>query len=397
MRNLMGWVASGVVFAGVAMACSGSATNDLGDAGGSSSSSKPSASGATSSGVTSSSGSAIATTSSVTSASSGSPASSTGAGASGGGGSTSASTSGSGGGSMCTDGVKDGSETGVDCGGPVCVGCTTGQGCVTSTDCLSLDCQGGQCQAPTCSDGIQNQGETQVDCGGPNCPECAVVYGQSAGTLYKLDPTTKVVTTVGDFVGCDTVIDIALDKSGDMYATTFSGFYKVDPKTAVCTLISFGSYPNSLSFVPAGTLDPNVEALVGYNSASYVRIDLGTGAVSNVGSLGNQGYSSSGDVVSVIGGGTYLTVKGGPSNCSDCIVEVDPKTGALMNLIGPVGHTDVFGLAYWGGAAYGFDNAGELFQIDLSNGNSTTISIPNAPPGLSFYGAGSTTAAPLHM
>jgi hypothetical protein len=223
----------------------------------------------------------------------------------------------------------------------------------------------------------------------------ADVYGQSATTLYKLDPITKVVTTVGDFQGCDTVIDIALDKDDNMYATTPGGVWTVDKTTAVCTLIASGAYPNSLSFVPAGTLDPNAEALVGYDGSQYVRIDTTTGVVTDVGNQSLGDFASSGDIVSVIGGGTYLTVNGPGCETSDCIVEVDPKTGALVKNIGPVGHGEVFGLAFWGGSAYGFDNAGELFEIDLTNGMSTTIPIPNAPPGLSFYGAGSTTSAPL--
>ena len=56
------------------------------------------------------------------------------------------------------------------------------------------------------------------------------------------------------------------------------------------------TYPNSLSFVPKGTVDPNVEALVGYNGGTYVRIDTVTGAVTSIGNLGS-GYSSSGDIV----------------------------------------------------------------------------------------------------
>ena len=114
----------------------------------------------------------------------------------------------------------------------------------------------------------------------------AIVYGESAGTLYSLDPTTKAVTVVGAFANCDTsgVIDIALDKSSKMYATTFQGVYTVDTSNAVCTLIASGAtYPNSLSFVPAGTLDPNTEALVGYQGANYVRIDTMTGAITTVG------------------------------------------------------------------------------------------------------------------
>jgi hypothetical protein len=238
-------------------------------------------------------------------------------------------------------------------------------------------------------------GGTGVGSGGGSSAANAEVFGQSATTLYKLDPLTNVVTTVGDFQGCGTVIDIALDKNDNMYATTDGGVYTVDKTTAICTLIASGSYPNSLSFVPAGTLDPNVEALVGYDDNQYVRIDTTTGVITNIGNQTLGDYSSSGDIVSVIGGGTYLTVNGPGCDTSDCIVEVDPVTGALVKNIGPVGYQSVFGLAFWGGSAYGFDNGGDLFQIDLTTGMSTAIPIPNAPSGLSFYGAGSTTSAPL--
>ena len=48
------------------------------------------------------------------------------------------------------------------------------------------------------------------------------------------------------------------------------------------------------------------------------------------------------------------------------------------------------------GTAYGFSEAGELFQIDFGDTTVTTtqIEVPGAPSGLSFYGAGSTTSAP---
>lgn len=221
----------------------------------------------------------------------------------------------------------------------------------------------------------------------------ARVYAQSASTLYKLDPVTKAVTTVGAFSGCGgDVIDIAVDKDGAMFAATSGMLNRVDTATAKCTFVAFGIYPNSLSFVPKGTVDPAAEALVGYNGSTYVRIDTQTGAESILGDLG-QGYASSGDLVSVIGGGTYLTVYG--NGCSDCIVEVDPKSGAMKKMIGSVGHADVYGLAFWAGSAYGFDDAGELFQIDLTSGKSTTINMPQKPAGLRFWGAGSTTSAPL--
>jgi hypothetical protein len=224
----------------------------------------------------------------------------------------------------------------------------------------------------------------------------ALVYAHSADTLYRLDANTKQVAVVGPFTGgCSSVIDIAIDSSSNAYVTTSSDLWKLNLQTAACTNISSGSYPNSLSFVPKGTLDPNVEALVGYNGSEYIRIDTTTGKVTNIGALSGN-YVSSGDIVSVIGGGTFLTVKGGPSNCNDCLLQIDPKTGNLIQSYGSVNHADVFGLAFWAGTAYGFDNGGEVFSIGWQSGKlvTTNIPVPNPPPGLSFWGAGSTTSAP---
>jgi len=155
--------------------------------------------------------------------------------------------------------------------------------------------------------------------------QTAEVFAHSSNTLYKLDPVTKAVATVAAFSGCGTsgVIDIALDKDSNLIATTFDGIYRVDRTSAVCQLIKNGAYPNSLSFIPAGTLDPNVEALVGYDFDQYERIDPTTGNITAVGAPWGNGLGSSGDIVSVKGGGSYLTVSG--NNCGDCLAEVDPS------------------------------------------------------------------------
>lgn len=221
--------------------------------------------------------------------------------------------------------------------------------------------------------------------------EVDFVYAHSPDTLYKVDPVAKTMTTVGPFNGCSSVIDLAIDQNMNAWVTTFGAVYHLDLKTAVCTLISTGTYPNSLSFVPVGTLDPSVEALVGYFDSTYVRIDPMTGALTTVGSLTN-GYSSSGDIVSVKGGGTFLTVTG--NACGDCLLQVNPKTGAMIQNYGSVNHGAVFGIAYWAGTIYGFDDAGELFSIGWSGGKLVTTNIPTTP-GLQFWGAGSTTSAPV--
>lgn len=240
----------------------------------------------------------------------------------------------------------------------------------------------------------------------------AEVFGHSGTTLYRLDPDTRAAQTVGTFSGCnepsEAVLDIALDEKSAMFGTTRTGLFKIDKATAKCTKIAAAvgnkEFPNSLSFVPKGTLDANSEALVGYVDDEYVRIDPQTGQISSIGKLdtGSSRLISSGDIVSVIGGPTYLTVKSvrpdTQCDAADCLVEVDPKTGKILRNFGQLnGKTAVFGVAFWAGAVYGFDRAGNLFQVIVNGGSLTlsTITIPQAPAGLSFFGAGSTTAAPV--
>jgi len=219
------------------------------------------------------------------------------------------------------------------------------------------------------------------------------VFGHSSEMLYKLDPKTKAVSIVGKFSGCTDVIDIALDKDSKLFATTFDGLFTINKQSAACSKVSSGSYPNSLSFVPQGTVDADEEALVGYLGADYVRIDKTTGKVTTIGGL-TGGYQSSGDIVSVQGGATYLTVKGG--NCGDCLFEVNPTTGDMVKNWGDVGYGSVFGLAFWAGSVYGFSDDGELFEITFDGGTLKTAVIPTGGPSdLSFWGAGSTTSAPL--
>ena len=230
----------------------------------------------------------------------------------------------------------------------------------------------------------------------PEPPEVHEVYGHSATTLYKLEPETKAVTVVGDFKHCKSIIDIALDEKSTLYAVSDDTLYTVDKTTATCTELKTGRYPNSLSFVPKGTIDANEEALVGYDGGDYIRIDVKDGSRTVLGKLGGN-LVSSGDIVSVKGGKTFLTVKGGSCSNNDCLVEVDPQTGKMLKNWGSIEHKKVFGLSFWGGNVYGFDEEGNLFEVVFGSNKivTTTIPIPQKPVGLSFWGAGSSTSAPL--
>jgi hypothetical protein len=224
------------------------------------------------------------------------------------------------------------------------------------------------------------------------------VYGHSDQTLYKIDTDSHLMVAVGDFTNCTNVNDIALDEDSNIYATTGTELWYVETNTARCTKVASrdsGAFPNSLSFVPAGTLSPDKETLVGYEGSDYVKIDPATGAVTKLGSLGG-GFESSGDVVSAKGGKTFVSVKG-PS-CADCLFEIDPVTGAMIKNWGSLGHNDVFGLAFWAGEVYGFTDAGQVFLVTFGADaitSTTDIPITSAPAGLKFRGAGSTTSAPI--
>jgi hypothetical protein len=234
---------------------------------------------------------------------------------------------------------------------------------------------------------------------GSGTPVEAEVYAHSSTRLYRLDPVTKKVADVGVFDCTQIMWDIALDKDNVMFGTTSTALVSIDRATAKCkTIKSSAQYPNSLTFVPAGVLDANDEVLVGYKQSVYVRIDKATGQQTDIGNLNpnptGKDWVSSGDIVSIIGDRSYLTVKptfGGGG--ADTLIEVDPKTGKAVKVLGQVLLSDVWGLAYWGGLVYGFSDGGELVELDLVSGKASLVQ--GLPGGLSFWGAGVTTSAPI--
>lgn len=290
-----------------------------------------------------------------------------------------------------------------------------------------------------CAEGSDNSfqkadGSVSGDSGVPELPDTSTgkpdgsvipsgppqVFGHSGDTLYKLDADTKQVTVIGKLTGCDgSLLDLAIDKDSNAVGVTATAMYKINLTSGACTQIGANGapYPTSLTFVPAGTRNATREALVGYGGQTpgvkgsdtyYIEYDPSNGNEVWRGTTPAlpDGLISSGDIVSLINGPSYLTVKGTYKNgsktvtCDDCIVQVNPATGAVVKNFGPFQYSGVFGVAFWGGVVYGFDKAGDLFSIKFPTNGGTTltvtdIAIPNAPAGLSFFGAGSTTAAPL--
>jgi hypothetical protein len=218
-------------------------------------------------------------------------------------------------------------------------------------------------------------------------PPTVAVYVNSGAALFAIDPVAQTFSEVGNFKGCDHVVDIAVDSAGQIFGTTTTGLFRIDAYDATCTPVGTSAqYPNSLAFTPAGTLDPYKEVLVGYLDTTYVRIDTDTGAVSAVGAL-NGGFTSSGDLIVLQYGLAYLTGKG--QGCDDCLLQVNPTSGGLVQLLGDVGVGDVYGLAYKYGALYGFTKAGAVLLLDTTTGHGTPLALPGVPIGVTYWGAAS--------
>ena len=246
------------------------------------------------------------------------------------------------------------------------------------------------------------------------------IYAHTADSLYLFEPISNELSLIGKF-SClkagEFMVDLAVDRTGTVYATTFVRFLRVDPITAICTEIRAhgpgeAPYPNALSCVPAGTVDATKEALVGYappvgtdSSTNYVRIDTSTGDMTKIGALNAPGaakrYRSSGDLISLIQNQnrTFLTVKNDvdAGAGTDFLAEVNPKTGELMTVLGDTKQTDIFGLGYWAGKGYGFSDNGKISEIDVSTGSATVVKTltGDGGAGVPWFGAGVTTEAPV--
>lgn len=230
---------------------------------------------------------------------------------------------------------------------------------------------------------------------GPQVPNgLGTLYAHTSGTLYRLDVAGFL--KVGNFSydkAPGSMTDIALNKTGTLFGVTFDDVFQCDKATAKCKwLASLPKQFNGLTFVPAGTVDPVDEVLIGVgNDGSWNRIDV-AGSKATIKQLGyyGGGMTSSGDAFSVEGIGTFATVKKGFGG-DDFLVSVNPKTGAATS-IGNTGVAGLWGFAWYSGTFYGFSDDGDVWAIDVKTAKATPAKF-SVPGGLSWWGAGVSTRA----
>ncbi|MGN6106271.1 MAG: hypothetical protein ACTHU0_14275 [Kofleriaceae bacterium] len=247
------------------------------------------------------------------------------------------------------------------------------------------------CGSP--SRGLPDAGETgdrDADPPSSDAPQASLtaVYAHTAGELFRVDPDTLVVTSVGPFGfqgASDSITDIAIDRNGLLLGISFDKLYRIDPSTAATTFLAqLGGAFNGMSFVPAAQVGETGDDVLIAVSGPYVyRINPATGGAAQIGDV--SPYSSSGDIVSVEGYGTVLTSPG------DVLVRLAPGDFAPTPVGTSIGFSGVWGVAYWGSRLFGFTSGGQFITIDPNTGVGTLVQA-NGP---SWWGAAVNTNAPV--
>ncbi len=225
------------------------------------------------------------------------------------------------------------------------------------------------------------------------------LYAHTKDTLYFLDVPNAKFQKVGVFSfnkNKGLVTDIALNKWGNLFAVTYGDLFQCNRLDAKCVwLAKLPQEFNGLTFIPEGIVDPNQEALVGIaGKGAWYHVQFGGGKVTlkAIGGYGGTWWSS-GDAFSVVGVGTYATLKK-CNGCDNYLAEVDPATGKIKKLIGKTGKAKgLFGLAWWAGVFYAVSSDGFVYILDVKTGDATKVKGITVPKGVKWWGAGVSTRA----
>jgi hypothetical protein len=135
-----------------------------------------------------------------------------------------------------------------------------------------------------------------------------------------------------------------------------------------------------MTFVDSGDL------LISDKDGNVRRLDPSSGEVTTIGEFGG-GYGTAGDLVAVSDGTMFAVAEDleGDEGDSNVLVTIDPSTGEVDDVIGPIGYADVFGCAYARGKVYAFTSGGDIIEIDRLTGEGTLV---KSYAELTFWGAG---------
>lgn len=202
------------------------------------------------------------------------------------------------------------------------------------------------------------------------------VYINTGGELWGFDPVAVRATFIGSFEDAygsspDTITDIAIDLSGNMYGVSFATLYRIDPTTAAVTRIgATDGELVGLTFLSDGRL-------VGAGDGVYI-VDTASGRFTST-LVASGRYSTSGDIVGLPDGNLYWATLG--SSSSDDLVVINPGSGSATRR-GSIGVGNVYGMAWYDGTLWGFTDGSQAVEIDSTTARGTASRVSGA-----WYGA----------
>ncbi|MBK7398771.1 MAG: hypothetical protein IPJ34_21370 [Myxococcales bacterium] len=233
-------------------------------------------------------------------------------------------------------------------------------------------------------------------------PPVERVYANTDQDLWRMDPATKTISRIGDFVDAsgtalaEPMTDIAVDKAGNLFGNSVGKIYTLKlpagdtgnvTATVLVSLPASSPRMYALGFAPSGVLGA-AEALIGGDAAGDLYLiptdgsaPLGVGTFGKV-TASDPGGGAAGDYWQLSGDIAFFEGTTGPiglatlrpctkpadtatcKNGNDVLVEIDvtalAKKSATSNLkkrfIGTsgTGFGRLYGLGAWGGEAFAF-------------------------------------------
>jgi hypothetical protein len=226
-----------------------------------------------------------------------------------------------------------------------------------------------------------------------------IVYAHSDTVLYSIDLDNKSLVTVGNFnaPGSDAMTDLAVAPDGTLYVVSETAMYTASPTDGHVTMV--GSLAACGSRAVALTTTPSGDIWTGDFKGALCKIDVSTspptvGAPITMGS----NMALTGDFVAVDDGtvfGTAYNLKDGTGSgtqANNVLVKIDLTTGAVTQ-VGSTGYPVLYGTAFQEGKVFAFthDGTGHVVTIDTTTGVGTlynTFVDPNTSKGIAFAGAG---------
>jgi hypothetical protein len=251
-------------------------------------------------------------------------------------------------------------------------------------------------------------GDGQQGCGG--VLNCYSVYAHADHVLYVVDLQAKTLQTVGPFHAPqvngseDVITDLAVAPDNTIYVVSETNLYTANAQdghvTMVGTLAACGTRGVALTTTPDGKL------WTGDFKGALCQIDIAASppTVLSPVTMGS-GMALSGDLVAVADGTVYGTAyklsdgSGQGTQNNNVLVKVNLATGAVTQ-IGSTGFPKLFGTSFALGKVFGFthDGTGDVIEIDTTTGTGSvfaTFMDPQTNKGIAFAGAGVNSLVPV--